>query len=60
MSTLDYATLSSCEISKRLGTADYIVYKILLILSCDLKCREKCAYGGGEADVNLFSWEFWK
>ena len=34
MSTLEYAIHSSCEVLKRLGSADYAVYKIPLIISC--------------------------
>lgn len=37
MGTRECATHSSCEVWKRLGTADYIVYKIILIISCDLE-----------------------
>lgn len=48
MSTRECATHSSCEVLKRLGTADYIVCKIILIISCDLECRQKgvCVWRG--------------
>lgn len=48
MSTLENATRSSCEVMKKLGlnkTADYIVHKTLLSISCDLECREKWEQG---------------
>lgn len=48
ISVLENAIHSSCEVTKKLGLnkiADYIVHEILLIISCDLECREKWEWG---------------
>lgn len=41
MSIRECATQSSYEVFKRLGTENDIVCKIILIISCDLECRQK-------------------